>query len=168
VVESGSSNRHSCRLPKQVSAMTINKVCVSWFKGRAVPLKPYERWCHMSFAGGQESMRPAGTCVAEQSIWQKKWVTGNYGFHGWRTVCGMRLNDYHMGQTQKYRFFVWDYYDKSKIPLRPNFSTKSHASTSRGSFCEEKFSIAALPQRKGEPVDGWCWWTDSSSDSIDL
>jgi len=138
-------------LPREVPAMTINKVCGSGLK--AVSLAAQAIRCgdaDIVIAGGQENMSIAPHVLPKSRNGQKM---GDWKLIDSMIVDGLwdAFNDYHMGNTaeniaQKYKL------DRA---AQDEFAAASQAKTAAaqeaGRFDDEIVPVS-IPQRKGEPV----------------
>ena len=138
-------------LPKQVSAMTINKVCGSGLKAVQLAAQAVLNGdANMVVAGGQESMSQAAHVLPNSRSGKKM---GNWELLDSMVTDGLwdAFNDYHMGQTAENIASRWDISRQEQDTFAANSQQKATQAQAAGRFVEEIFPIA-VPQRKGEPV----------------
>jgi acetyl-CoA C-acetyltransferase len=138
-------------LPKQVSAMTINKVCGSGLKAVQLAAQAILNGdANMVVAGGQESMSQAAHVLPNSRSGKKM---GNWELLDSMVTDGLwdAFNDYHMGQTAENIASRWDISRQEQDTFAANSQQKATQAQTAGRFVEEIFPIA-VPQRKGEPV----------------
>ncbi|MFT6404757.1 acetyl-CoA C-acetyltransferase [Marinomonas primoryensis] len=138
-------------LPKQVSAMTINKVCGSGLKAVQLAAQAILNGdANMVVAGGQESMSQAAHVLPNSRSGKKM---GNWELLDSMVTDGLwdAFNDYHMGQTAENIASRWDISRQEQDTFAANSQQKATQAQAAGRFVEEIFPIA-VPQRKGEPV----------------
>ncbi|MDE8602250.1 acetyl-CoA C-acetyltransferase [Marinomonas sp. RSW2] len=138
-------------LPKQVSAMTINKVCGSGLKAVQLAAQAILNGdANMVVAGGQESMSQAAHVLPNSRSGKKM---GNWELLDSMVTDGLwdAFNDYHMGQTAENIASRWDISRQEQDTFAAYSQQKATQAQAAGRFVEEIFPIA-VPQRKGEPV----------------
>jgi acetyl-CoA C-acetyltransferase len=138
-------------LPKQVSAMTINKVCGSGLKAVQLAAQAILNGdANMVVAGGQESMSQAAHVLPNSRSGKKM---GNWELLDSMVTDGLwdAFNDYHMGQTAENIASRWDISRQEQDTFAANSQQKATQAQAAGRFVEEIFPIA-VPQRKGDPV----------------
>ena len=138
-------------LPKQVSAMTINKVCGSGLKAVQLAAQAVLNGdASMVVAGGQESMSQAAHVLPNSRSGKKM---GNWELLDSMVTDGLwdAFNDYHMGQTAENIANRWDISRQEQDVFAANSQQKAVRAQAAGHFVEEILPIS-VPQRKGEPV----------------
>ena len=138
-------------LPKQVSAMTINKVCGSGLKAVQLAAQAVLNCdASMVVAGGQESMSQAAHVLPNSRSGKKM---GNWELLDSMVTDGLwdAFNDYHMGQTAENIANRWDISRQEQDVFAANSQQKAVRAQAAGHFVEEILPIS-VPQRKGEPV----------------
>lgn len=138
-------------LPKQVSAMTINKVCGSGLKAVQLAAQAVLNGdANMVVAGGQESMSQAAHVLPNSRSGKKM---GNWELLDSMVSDGLwdAFNDYHMGQTAENIANRWDISRAEQDAFAANSQQKATQAQAAGRFVEEILPIS-IPQRKGDPV----------------
>ncbi|NLQ18335.1 acetyl-CoA C-acetyltransferase [Marinomonas sp. M1K-6] len=138
-------------LAKQVSAMTINKVCGSGLKAVQLAAQAVLNGdAKMVVAGGQESMSQAAHVLPNSRSGKKM---GNWALLDSMVTDGLwdAFNDYHMGQTAENIASRWDISRAEQDVFAANSQQKAAQAQAAGRFVEEILPIS-IPQRKGEPV----------------
>ena len=138
-------------LPKEVPAMTINKVCGSGLK--AVHLAAQAIKCgdaRVVIAGGQENMSAAPHALPKSR-------TG-HAMGDWKLVDTMikdglwdAFNDYHMGNTAENIAAELGINREEQDAFAASSQAKAAAAQQAGKFKDQIVPLA-IPQRKGDPI----------------
>lgn len=138
-------------LPKQVSALTINKVCGSGLKAVQLAAQAVLNGdAKMVVAGGQESMSQAAHVLPNSRTGKKM---GNWALLDSMVTDGLWdvFNDYHMGQTAENIANRWEISRQEQDAFAANSQQKAAKAQTAGRFVEEILPVS-IPQRKGDPV----------------
>src|SRR5690606_27729188 len=138
-------------LPKEVPAMTINKVCGSGLK--AVSLAAQAIRCgdaDIVIAGGQENMSIAPHVLPKSRNGQKM---GDWKMIDSMIVDGLwdAFNDYHMGNTAENVAKKYGLDRAAQDEFAAASQAKTAAAQEAGRFDDEIVPVS-IPQRKGDPV----------------
>ncbi len=138
-------------LPKEVSALTINKVCGSGLK--AVQMAAQAIQCgdaEIIVAGGQESMSlsphvlPNSRNGARMGDWKMVDTMIKDGL--WDA-----FNDYHMGITTENIVEKYGFTREEQDAFAAASQNKAEAAVTSGRFKDEIIPVT-IPQRKGDPI----------------
>jgi len=138
-------------LPKQVSALTINKVCGSGLKAVQLAAQAVLNGdAKMVVAGGQESMSQAAHVLPNSRTGKKM---GNWALLDSMVTDGLwdAFNDYHMGQTAENIAQRWEISRQEQDAFAAHSQQKAAKAQTSGRFVEEILPVS-IPQRKGDPV----------------
>jgi acetyl-CoA C-acetyltransferase len=138
-------------LPKQVSAMTINKVCGSGLKAVQLAAQAVLNGdAKMVVAGGQESMSQAAHVLPNSRSGKKM---GNWELVDSMVSDGLwdAFNDYHMGQTAENIANRWNISRGEQDAFAVHSQQKATQAQSAGRFVEEILPIS-VPQRRKDPI----------------
>ena len=138
-------------LPKEVPAMTINKVCGSGLK--AVHLAAQAIKCgdaRVVIAGGQENMSASPHALPKSRNGQ---VMGDWKLVDTMIKDGLwdAFNDYHMGNTAENIAAEFGIDRAEQDEFAANSQAKAAAAQQAGKFKDQIVPIE-IPQRKGDPV----------------
>ncbi|WP_370279134.1 acetyl-CoA C-acetyltransferase [Pontibacterium sp.] len=138
-------------IPKEVPALTINKVCGSGLK--AVQMATQAIRCgdaDIIIAGGQENMSQSPHVVPNSRNGQR--------MGDWKMVDSMikdglwdAFNDYHMGITTENIVEKYGFTREEQDTFASNSQNKAEAAVTSGRFADEIIPVV-IPQRKGDPV----------------
>jgi len=138
-------------LPKEVPALTINKVCGSGLK--AVQMAAQAIRCgdaEVIIAGGQENMSQSPHVVPNSRNGQR--------MGDWKMVDSMikdglwdAFNDYHMGITTENIVDKYGFTREEQDTFASASQNKAEAAVTSGRFQDEIIPVV-IPQRKGDPV----------------
>ena len=138
-------------LPKEIPAVTINKVCGSGLKAvmlAAQSIRAGDQ--HVIVAGGMESMSNAplvlhgaktGVKFGHQKMWDIMILDGLWD----------SFNNYHMGNAAEHTARKARVSRKEQDEFAVQSHMKAAAAQKAGNFNDEIFDVA-LPQKKGDPI----------------
>lgn len=140
------------KIPLEVPAMTINKVCGSGLKAvslAAQAIKAGEADCII--AGGMENMSKA-PYLLKGLRWGTK--MGDTTSEDYMVKDGLWdvFNDYHMGITAENIAEDYEISRKEQDEFACKSQQKAQKATEEGRFAEEIVNVM-IPQRKGEPIE---------------
>ena len=138
-------------LPKEVSALTINKVCGSGLK--AIQMATQAIRCgdaEIIIAGGQENMSASAHVLPNSRNGAR--------MGDWKMVDTMikdglwdAFNDYHMGITTENIVEKYGFTREEQDAFASASQNKAEAAVTSGRFKDEIIPVV-IPQRKGDPV----------------
>ena len=138
-------------IPKEVPAMTINKVCASGLRSISLAAQAIKAGdADIVLAGGMESMSTAPYALMEARWGQRM---------GDKTVLDTMVNDgltdafnkYHMGITAENVAEQWKLSRQEIDEFATGSQNKAEAAIKEGKFKDEIVPVE-IPQRKGDPV----------------
>jgi len=141
----------SAGLPRQVPAMTINKVCGSGLKAVHLAWQAVATGdADIVIAGGQENMSLSGHLLPRSREGQRM---GDWKMQDTMIVDGLwdAFNNYHMGVTAENIAKKYAFSRDAQDAFAAASQQKAEAAQKAGRFDEEIVPVE-IPQRKGEPI----------------
>lgn len=137
-------------LPKEVPAMTINKVCGSGLRTVALAAQIIKAGdADIIVAGGTENMSQA-PYLLKTARWGQRMGDGKMVDSMINDALWDAFNDYHMGVTAENIAKEWNLTREEQDEFALNSQLKAEAAIKAGKFKDEIVPVV-IPQRKGEP-----------------
>ena len=138
-------------IPKEVPAMTINKVCGSGLRTISMAAQMIKAGdADIIVAGGAESMSQAGYC-SQNTRWGAR--MGDVKLVDMMIKDGLTdaFNDYHMGITAENVAEQWELTREQLDEFAASSQAKAEKARAEGKFKDEIVPVE-VPQRKGDPI----------------
>lgn len=137
-------------LPKEVPAMTINKVCGSGLRTVALAAQMIKAGdADIVVAGGMENMSQA-PYLLKTSRWGQRMGDGKMVDSMINDALWDAFNNYHMGVTAENIAKEWNLTREEQDEFAVNSQLKAEKAINEGKFKDEIVPVV-IPQRKGEP-----------------
>ena len=138
-------------IPKEVPAMTVNKVCGSGLRTISMAAQMIKAGdADIIIAGGAESMSQAGYC-SQNTRWGAR--MGDVKLVDMMIKDGLTdaFNDYHMGITAENVAEQWELTREQLDEFAASSQAKAEKARAEGRFKDEIVPVE-VPQRKGDPI----------------
>lgn len=139
------------RLPNEVPAMTINKVCGSGLRTVALAAQMIKAGdADIVVAGGMENMS-AAPYVLDKARWGQRMGDGKLVDTMIKDALWDAFNNYHMGVTAENIAEQWGLTREMQDEFSAASQAKAEAAIKAGKFKDEIVPVV-IPQRKGDPI----------------